>query len=113
MYKVRTIPHLVLVDHLGVVRYVHRGLSTVAALEKKLQSKVTTLLDRVPKHVRSGSVCLNSSISAYCAGDSTSGATATYDALRWRAVGTWVSQHAIVQKRSFIFPELQEVTEQR
>lgn len=46
MYKVRTIPHLVLVDHLGVVRHVHRGASR--SLESKLRKQVTTLLDRVP-----------------------------------------------------------------
>jgi thiol-disulfide isomerase/thioredoxin len=44
MYKVRTIPHLVLVDRLGVVRHVHRGSSR--SLERSLTRQVTALLER-------------------------------------------------------------------
>ncbi len=48
LYKVTTIPHLLLVDHLGVVRHVHRGFSSVAELERSLNGQIEALLARVP-----------------------------------------------------------------
>ena len=47
-YKVTTIPHVLLVDHLGVVRFVHRGFSSAASLERSLDAQIKTLLARVP-----------------------------------------------------------------
>lgn len=43
-YKVHTIPHLVLVDHLGVVRHVHHG----GADADELPSEIEALLARRP-----------------------------------------------------------------
>ncbi len=45
-YKVTTIPHLVLIDHRGVVRYVHRGYRGVGSLTDDLADQVKTLLAR-------------------------------------------------------------------
>lgn len=36
-YRVSTIPHLVLIDRLGMIRYVHRGLTGESALEAQVQ----------------------------------------------------------------------------
>jgi len=45
-YKVTTIPHLVLIDHEGIVRYVHHGYSGVDSLREDLTDQVETLLGR-------------------------------------------------------------------
>ena len=45
-YKVTTIPHLVLVDHEGIVRYVHRGFTSVGSLRADLGNQIEKLLAR-------------------------------------------------------------------
>jgi len=45
-YKVSTIPHLVLVDHEGIVRYVHRGYTSTGSLRDSLSAQVDKLLAR-------------------------------------------------------------------
>lgn len=45
-YKVTTIPHLVLVDHLGVVRHVHAGGSGAGALPSEIEALLERALRR-------------------------------------------------------------------
>ncbi len=44
LYRVRTIPHMVLIDHLGVIRHVHRGFEG----ERTLDAQVSALLEARP-----------------------------------------------------------------
>ena len=43
-YGVRTIPHIVVIDRLGVVRRVHRGYRSSARLERELRSVIDELM---------------------------------------------------------------------
>lgn len=44
LYKVNTIPHMLIVDREGTVRWVHRGMGTTAQLRKDLERAIEALL---------------------------------------------------------------------
>lgn len=45
LYKVTTIPHIVIVDRSGMVRWVDRGFTSAAALRKNLRAELEELLE--------------------------------------------------------------------
>jgi len=44
LYKVNTIPHMLMLDRKGTVRWVHRGMGTRAGLRKDLEQAIEALL---------------------------------------------------------------------
>ncbi|MCP4443731.1 MAG: TlpA family protein disulfide reductase [Myxococcales bacterium] len=44
LYKVNTIPHMLIVDRAGTVRWVHRGLGSVGSLRRDLSQAIKALL---------------------------------------------------------------------
>tara|TARA_R110002096_G_scaffold299503_6_gene494185 strand:+ start:86295 stop:86855 length:561 start_codon:yes stop_codon:yes gene_type:complete len=44
LYKVNTIPHMLIVDRAGTVRWVHRGMGTTAQLRRDLERAIEALL---------------------------------------------------------------------
>ena len=44
LYKVNTIPHMLIIDRAGTVRWVHRGMGTTAQLRRGLEKAIEALL---------------------------------------------------------------------